>query len=165
MVRLRANGEGSLQPQYFVSQLEYARDAQIDYNRSRSGYPPLLIQANRAALYNRIVNEISERVRTLSDADPEFLTGSTKGLTPAKAMLVSYAVVTNDMLLGNSVDLQQRMAIQQQTLSSYWNQQYPSPQGRKAFGVNGYLYSSPTNYLFDDASVARVLTLINERSN
>lgn len=164
MVRLRANGEGSLEPQYFISQLAYARDAQIAYNLQRSGYPPLLIQANRAALYNRIVNEVSVRVNTLTAADPDFLDGS-KNLTPTKAMLVSYAVVTNDMLLGNSTDIQQFMADEQQTISRFWNQQYPSPQGRKAYGVNGYVYSSPTNYLLDDSSVARVLTLINERSN
>lgn len=165
MVHLRANGDGSLEPQYFISQLEYARDAQIGYNQPRSGYPPLLIQANRAALYNRIVNEVSSRVNALSEADPDFLSGSSKGLTPTKAMLISYSVVTNDMLLGNAADLQQRMTKQEQVLSSYWNQQYPSPQGRRAYGVNGYIYSTPTNYLLDDASVSRLLTLINERSN
>lgn len=166
-VLLRANGEGSLDPQYFISQLAYTRNAQVAYvNGGRSGYPPLLLQSQRAALYNRALSEISSLASRLSSGDPAFLGNSTnQGLTPSKALLVTYAVVSNDMLIGNSSELQQSMQQQQQTLSQYVNSPYPGPSGHHAYGVYGYRYSSPTNVLLDDTAVARVIGLIAERSN
>jgi hypothetical protein len=169
MVRLRANGEGSMEPQYFVSQLISIRNTQTAYSQNPyGGRPPLVVQSSRAALYNGIVNEISACVSVLKAADPNFFgdpTTASKGLTPMQAMLVAYSVISDDMLVGNEAELRQKMSILQQTISQYWATPYPSPQGRRAYGTNGYIYSSPTNYLLDEASVARILNLINERSN
>jgi len=163
-VTLRANGEGTMDPQYFAAQLKYARDAQIDYNQNgRGSYPPLLVQTNRAALYNRIVNDVSNRVASLSAADPDTFESSKSDLTPVQAILVAYSVASSDLLAGNQAELQQKMSERQQAASQFAQAQYPSPQGHRAFGVNGYIYSSPLNYLFDDMSVRRVLDLINER--
>ena len=38
---------------------------------------------------------------------------------------------------------------------------YPSPSGHKAYGDNGYLYSSPVNILFDETEQMRLLDRVS----
>ena len=158
MVKLRANGEGWLDPKDFISQLSSARDAQFAFNQLGSGSSmPFLLRVERSAVYNRMVNEISNRVKYLTLADPGFLGGSeSDGLTPSKALLVTYSFVSDDLLAGNATELQQKMLEKQEVITRYSKGRYPGPQSHHAYGVNGYIYSSPLNYLLDDASTARI---------
>ncbi len=43
-------------------------------------------------------------------------------------------------------------------------QNYPSPDGHTAYGVNGYLVSSPLDIVFDERTVNSILDRIEERS-
>ncbi len=166
MVKLRANLEGYMPKTTFVSQLKYARDAEISYRQKGSRYPPLLRQANRMALKNRVSKEVSDRSNYLVAADPNFFNGSAANeMTPMQAILLTYSVITDDSLAGNRAELEKQMLDNQQDVTNFIKTPYPSPQGHKAYGVNGYQYSTPTDLLFDDAAVTRVLSLIQERSN
>ena len=117
----------------------------------------------RAALYNRMLVEISERVDYLSEADPDFFGGTKGNMTPMQAMLLTYSVVSDDMLVGNQTELQQKETEVQQLASSFGTEPYPSAQGHKAYGVNGYVYSSPTNLLLDDSTTSKILNLIKQK--
>lgn len=162
-VMLRFTGEGIMSPDYFKEQIKSARSNAIDCAQFCTGPTSFSYRMTRTALRNRINNEISTIMTRLGDADTNFSGGNTYDLTPAEAMLISYAVVSADTMAGNSTKLQQTMT----TLQSMRNQGsgYPNPQGYKPFGTNGYLYSSPCDLLLDDTSVTRLLDLIKEGSN
>jgi flagellar basal body-associated protein FliL len=166
IVKLRANGEGIMPKTTFVSQLIYARDAEISYRQKGSRFPPLLRQANRMALKNRVLNEVTNRSNYLVAADPNFFNGSSANeMTPLQAILITYSVIADDSLAGNRAELEKQMLDNQQDITNFTGIPYPSPQGHNAYGVNGYSYSTPTDLLFDDATVTRVLNLIKEKSN
>jgi hypothetical protein len=86
-------------------------------------------------------------------------------MAPAQALLVAYAVIADDPLTYNQAELTQKMQDKQQFISRAARSDFPSPRGHKAYGDNGYIHSSPTNILLNDASVERLLTLIQERGN
>ncbi len=163
-VRLRANGVGTMEPNSFIDRLKSIRNNQIRVNQR--GENELLTDLTRSAFTNRIEGEITRRTGTLAEADANFFGGSANNdMTPMQAMLVTYAVTTDDMLMGNQAELQQKMTEFQQTISQFWGQSYPSPQSQRAYGVNGYIYSTPANILLDDAATTRILNLIQERGN
>ena len=163
-VRLRANGEGIMSPAYFVSELKSIRDAEINRRNKPNTSPDLSLRMSRTALYDRLSNEISERVSELKNADTSFSGSSPNDLTPTEAMLITYSVVTNDYLMGNQTELQQQMADKQQLVTTYGGQ-FPSPQRYKAYGANGYIYSSPADLLLDNSTTTQILNLIKARSD
>ena len=163
-VRLRANGEGPMEPSYFVNELKSIRNEEIAW-RSAGTRPTLQAQMTRSAFYNRVLNDIANRMKYLSAADPNFSGSSTNDMTPVEAMLLVYATVTDDMLMNNQSELQQRMSDRQQAVSQFWQSPYPLPQGTRAYGENGYIYATSTNLLLDNAATTAILNLIKERSN
>lgn len=167
-VRLRSTGEGTMDPAYFENKLKEQRNSEIDYqNRLNSGATTSYSDKIRhVALSKQINKQISTRASYLAAASPDFFDGSPNNdMTPMQAMLLTYSVVTNDMLIGNQMELQQKMSIRQQDISNFWGQQYPSPAGSHAYGDNGYIFSTPLSLLLDDAATTRIINLIKERSN
>lgn len=162
LVKPRSNGEGTMNPSEFIAQLKSTRNTFTDQSIINQSGREREMRLTRTALYNRLINEISKRTDFLTDADPNFF-GQTKGeMTPMQAMLVTYSVVADDRVAGNQVDLQQKMSNLQQVASQFGQEPYPNSQGYKAYGVNGYIYSSPTDILLDNAGITRILTLINQ---
>lgn len=156
-VKVRADGEGAMMPNQFIGQLKSTRDTFVEGSSTK------VIEMTRAALYNRMLVELSERVDYLNEADPDFF-GETKGsMTPMQAMLLTYSVVSDDMLVGNQNELQQKVTEVQQLASGFGTEPYPSAQGSKAYGANGYVYSSPTNLLLDDSTTSKILNLIKQK--
>ncbi len=163
-VRLRANGEGIMEPADFVNELKSIRNDEISFrNRPPLSKPPMSLRISRMALYNRVSSEITERVSELRDADASFSGSSPDDLTPVEAMLLTYSVVTNDYLMGNQTELQQQMVNKQQLVANYGGQ-FPDPQGYNAYGVNGFIYSTPADLLLDNATTTEVLNLIRTSS-
>lgn len=169
LVRLRADGEGTMEPTYFVNQLKSARDSEIRYKtggRQASESDIYTAKLSRSALRNKILSEVNERTGYIATAQPNFFDGSsTNDMTPAQALLIVYSVVADDDLSGNQAELKQSLSDAQHDISQFWGQQYPNPQAYSAYGVNGYLYSTPTNVLLDEAATTRIINLISERSN
>lgn len=166
-VVLRFTGEGRMTKTAFKNQVQFARDNAVACQSIAlcSSEEMFQYEMTRAALRNRIANEISIRMNSLGRADENFSGGNIDDMTPAEAMLISYSVVTNDLIAGSQSELLQKMSALQQTRSQLANKSFVSPQGYRAFGTNGYLHSSPATLLLDDATTARILTLIKQEGN
>lgn len=164
-VMLRITGEGIMSVNDFKNQVKSARNNSIACTPICSSQASLNYRMTRTALRNRIAYEVSSIMSRLGKADANFSEGNTDNLTPTEAMLITYAVMSGDPIAGNQSELQQKMAGVQQAFSQSLNRAYTSSQGRRPFGTNGYLYSSPATLLLDDATTARVITLIKEASD
>jgi len=152
MVKLRASAIRGMPADKFSLELTKIRD---------SGTPSIV---TKNLIYVSLASEVNQRVNTIRNADPQFFSGTQSRMTPAQALLVAYAVIADDLLFGQA-DLEQKIQYRQQLNSRASQSSFPKPDGHRAFGDNGYLYSSPTGILFNDASVERLLTLIQERGN
>ncbi len=153
LVKLRASGIVNMPADDFKLELTKLRDGGIQSRIAKN------------LIYVSLTNEVNRCVNTLRQADPKFFGGTQSRMTPAQALLVTYAVVADDALTNNQAELAQKMQDMQQLNSKVVQGDFPSSYGQKAFGDNGYLYSSPTSILLNDASVERLLTLIQERGN
>ena len=151
---LRANGAGSVDKEEFIEQAKALRDT-VRSNK--------IAQSFVAGAINR---EVDERIDLLAKASPKDFSSSRNDLTPAQAILVTYAVITDDVPARNQKDLQNAMEVVQRTATrlSSSNQVYPSPNGQHAYGDNGYLFSTPASLLFDDATLTTILNGIKEKS-
>ncbi|MFN6962869.1 MAG: hypothetical protein ACK4S4_03795 [Pyrinomonadaceae bacterium] len=149
-VKLRANGEGTLYATDFQSEVTSIRNGGVD-------------KAEYSAIANRVALEVERKVNLLSSASPEYFGNAKSGLTPMQALLITYSVATDDPLAYNQTGLQSRMQSLQQGISHATGQQYPSPSGNKAYGENGYLFSTPVSLVLNDSSITRVLNRISEQ--
>ncbi len=162
-VKLRANGEGTMEPADFVKRLKNARADEIDYQNQTGATASVKSPLYRMALRNRLNTEITKRANYLAASSPDFFNGSTNNdLTPTQALLLTYSIVTNDSLAGNQIELQSRMEEKQQIIVQHLKRPFPSPQNQHAYGVNGYIFSTPSDLLLDDAVMTRVLNLAGE---
>ncbi|MDT4952540.1 MAG: hypothetical protein QOJ02_678 [Acidobacteriota bacterium] len=85
------------------------------------------------------------------------------GITPLQAFLIAYSLASDDYLSDSQDSLNKRMRGHQASLVEACGK-YPSPAGHYAYGVNGYLFSSPLDLMFDEQTVNRLLDRIEERS-
>ena len=108
-----------------------------------------------------IRNFITQEVRTslvnLATASPDKF-GQTwdltnnrpaKGLTPSQAYLLTYSLVSGDLLTDDKAGLQKRMDSLYQ-IQAKIHGSYPNPSSYIAYGDNGYLYSSPISIFFNE---------------
>ncbi|HEX8719606.1 MAG TPA: hypothetical protein VF736_03100 [Pyrinomonadaceae bacterium] len=86
------------------------------------------------------------------------------GVTPLQAVLITYSLASDDYLSDGDGALAQRMQTRQKALTRAAGEEYPSPAGRRPFGVNGYLFSSPLDLVLDEQTVNRLLDRVEERS-
>jgi hypothetical protein len=85
------------------------------------------------------------------------------GITPLQACLVAYSLVSDDYLSDSEDSLNKSMRRTQASLVELCGK-YPSPAGHRAYGVNGYVFSSPLDLLFDEQTINRLLDRIEERN-
>jgi len=78
------------------------------------------------------------------------------GLTPNQALLLTYSLVSGDLLSDSQTALNERMVNTQAAMVKTVGK-YPSPTGHKAYGDNGYLYSSPVSILFNETEQMKLL--------
>lgn len=151
-VKLRANGDGTMSASTFQTEVT---------NYKNGG----MSRAMQSAISNRIALEVERKINLISDASPQYFGDAKSRLSPMQAMLITYSVVTDDPLAYNQTGLEQRMHSLQQGIATATGQSHPSPQNHRAYGDNGYLYSSPAGLLLNTASISRIVELINERGN
>ncbi len=152
-VTLRANGLGRMTPAELTTQLNAIRGSNADSKITQG-----LIELG-------ISSEIDYYISLLSDADPNFFGGTKGDMTPMQAVLISYAVVTNDTLSDNQTELTTAMQIAENITAQASGGYYPSHIGEKAYGLNGYFYSAPTDLLMTNDSIDKLITEIAIRSN
>jgi hypothetical protein len=151
--RLRASGRGRMLATSFSTELTNLRDGGIE-----SGVAQTMISLAVSA-------EVDTKVKTIAEAQTNFFGSTNYDMTPIQALLVTYSVVTDDQLLHDQSTLQQKMQSLHQGLQQVTGQSFPSPQGHKAYGDNGYVFSSPASLVLSDANVTRLINLIQERGN
>ncbi|HUF02855.1 MAG TPA: hypothetical protein VMM38_01625 [Aridibacter sp.] len=149
-VSLRASGKGQMTRDALSSQIEMIRGENAESKIVRS------------MIRNAIALEIESVCAVLIDADPDFFGGSKCEMTPMQALLVAYAVATDDLLAGNRADVSSKMSAIQAAASEAAGSQYPSHVGHKPYGVNGYVFSAPANLLLEDSAVSELVTKLSQ---
>lgn len=153
-ITLRARGYGRMSAESFSTELSTIRDGGA-----------IIRPTVKSLIYTSLATEVDTLIDTLRETDPQFFGGTRSSMTPLKAFLVAYAVVADDALTHNQADLTQKMQNAHQRTMQVTGGNFPSPEGHKAYGDNGYFHNSPTSIILNDASVARLLNLIQERAN
>lgn len=117
--------------------------------------------ALRASLRSMIAEEVNDRISTLGTALPEqFGQARAEGVTPARALLIAYSVVTDDPLTDSRSDIAQ-MAIQKRIDSGQTRAQKRAQKGvtGRAYGPTGFLHPSASHLFFNKAAIDGVLNL------
>jgi len=148
-ITARANGQwGYLTREQFIGQVKAGR------MWSRRGDATL-----KVSLRSMIDEEVKSRVNALAASLPEqFGSVTREGATPVQALLISYSLAADDPLESSQSDLRNRI-VQKRMIEM---QARPTgPQNRdsgKAYGLNGFIHSSPVNLFFDRAAIDQLLT-------
>jgi hypothetical protein len=148
-VKMRASEEGSLTPEQTIAQaLAFRLNPLV----------PSLVQPMAA----RSSSAVQERLQYLGEAMPDNFGLAATGLMPTQAVLVGYSVASDDLLADSAAHLRQRLCLVQQDIIEFTGEAYPSPQGHRAYGSNGYLFSTPLDILLDKTTVNRFLDRIEK---
>jgi hypothetical protein len=155
----RANSEGEITSRAsakwgFLSRDEFVSQVRAAREWSRSGDAAL-----RAALRPMVEGEVKERVTSLREALPEqFGQAETDGVTPTQALLIGYSVAADDPLTDSQSDLKEMRVRQRMDRKQTREEQRTShPDSGKAYGVNGFLYSSPVDRILNKTAVDKLL--------
>jgi hypothetical protein len=124
----------------------------------------------------KVVRErVQNRAQYLSEAVPEQFgnmwdvsnnresSTADGGITPLQAFLIAYSLAGDDYLSDSQESLNKLMRGHQASLVKACGK-YPDPAGHQVYGVNGYLFSSPLDLMFDEQTINRLLDRIEERS-
>jgi hypothetical protein len=82
--------------------------------------------------------------------------------TPLQVVLIAYSVVSDDPLTRSQLNLRRAMKQKQASYVSTADH-YPSPESHQAYGVNGYLHSSPVDLFFGADQVRSLLERMAQR--
>jgi hypothetical protein len=152
-VRLRGSDGVGVTPEEFVEQVTTIKNA----NRpSTSIY--------RGAAQTKAAELLQGRIKYLSAALPEQYANASAEMTPLQALILTYSVAADDYLTYNQPHLRAHMEAVHDGLSDYLGAPYASPAGKRAYGVNGYIFSTPLDLAFDEQTINRFLDRIAERS-
>jgi hypothetical protein len=147
VVMLRADGRSVNGKQFFFELAKNFRDS--------SG---MEAQLYRSRAPSEIRNEVDKHLYALKGSLSSTW-GANASMTPLQVFLIAYAVVTDDSLIDSQADLQAQMTrIEDHLFSQYGTAR--SSAGRPPYGVNGYIYASPVNLLFNSSVINRFLDRI-----
>ena len=127
----------------------------------------------RGAAHRVVDDHVQKTVSLFSEAVPEQFGGAWNvssnspgdlGITPLQAVLIAYSLAGQDFLCDSEANLNKQLKGVQAGLTRISGENYPSPEGHFAYGVNGYLASSPLDLIFDERTVNRLLDHLEERS-
>lgn len=160
-IKLRASQVQVMNSEEFIAQVK-ALKAQI-------GSPGGDVFSGMAR--NAIAIAVKDKVRVLTEATPEKFAGSSgpgsngqvaTGITPLRAVLLMYSVASDDQLADSGSNLKKSMISMQEALAARFGR-YPGEEGHFAFGVNGFIYSTPLDLVFDERTLNSLLNRLEER--
>lgn len=129
----------------------------------------------RGMTHKFVKERVQSRAQYLSEAIPEKFgnmwdtindeerTTPNGGITPLQAILIIYSLASDDYLSDGGASLEKRMEAVQASLAKLTGEPYPSPAGHRAYGVNGYIFSSPLDIILDEQMLTRLLDRLEER--
>jgi len=124
--------------------------------------------------HEKVLYHVRGKAQNLAQAVPEQFgnlwdvandresSGAAGGFTPLQAFLFAYSLVSDDRLDYGQANLRKSMETKQKYWAKELGRPFPSPQGTHAYGVNGYLFSSPLDLFFDEQNVNRLLDRIEK---
>lgn len=135
LVELRASGVNSATPDEFKAMARSLRE------QGRAGQ-----RAARDTVRQFIEHEVVGRFADFSEAAPgHFGSARDKGVTPLQAVVVTYSVLADDRFEGSAEDLGKDAP------------EFAKRTGKKAYGVNGYRFSTPLNLVLNQEATAALL--------
>ncbi len=111
-----------------------------------------------------IIERTENKYKSLSELLPEQFPPSEQNVSPFNSMLLAYSIIADDSFAGSMDGLTREMNSVHEWKKSR-NIKYPSPNGFKAYGPNGYKYSSPTDLLLDDNGVNIFLNKLQNKKD
>jgi len=84
------------------------------------------------------------------------------GLTPLQAFLFAYSLMSNDGLDYSQANLSKSMRLKRDEWAEKLSRPFPSHDGHRAYGVNGYLFSTPLDLFFNQQTIDRLLDRIEK---
>ncbi|HEX7723583.1 MAG TPA: hypothetical protein VF397_15590 [Pyrinomonadaceae bacterium] len=154
----------SISTDRFVSQVKAMRD-QITTS---------LADMIRTSMRQAVARIVHDRVSAMTEALPDAFAGAWDpagnhpgpiGLTPVEGMVIAYSVASQDLLCDSGPNLDKLMKAMQNARTETTKQPYPGPEEHFAYGVNGYITSSPLDLAFNERTLNRLLDQIDERSS
>lgn len=113
--------------------------------------------ALKTSLRSMIAEEVQARVNALVTALPEkFGNVQREGATPVQALLLAYSLAADDPLENSQSELRSQL-IQRRMAEEQTRPANLRRDSGKAYGVNGFVYSSPVNLFFDKAAITQLL--------
>jgi len=121
------------------------------------------VQYNVRGCAQNLAEAVPEQFGNLWDvANERESDAADAGFTPLQAFLVAYSFISKDPLDYSQANLSKAMNITRESRSERLKQPFPSPEGHRAYGVNGYLSSSPLDLFFDEPTVNRFLDRVEK---
>ncbi len=118
-------------------------------------------RAVRVGLHSMIEEEVRDRLSALSQSAPEqFGDIARQGATPLQALLLAYSVATEDPLAGSQDELKAQLIQQRMATGMARPAKSSGPSSGKAYGVNGFLNSSPAYLLISKEAVGELITRV-----
>lgn len=125
----------------------------------------------RPFIKNRIEEQLVMHLANYASAAPEIFgenwdktTASPgKPLTTSQAMLLTYSLISGDSFADTTVELTRKMEEREVVLANKYGI-FPSSAKYRAFGQNGYLYSSATNIFFNEKTQTLILNKLSEEN-
>ncbi|MBV9958480.1 MAG: hypothetical protein JO360_08670 [Acidobacteria bacterium] len=147
-ITMRASGKlGTL------TRADFIRQAKAGREWGRRGDAAI-----KTALGSMIRQEVADRFDNLAASLPEqFGRVSQEGATPVQALLIAYSVATDDPLEGSQSDLRNQLVEQRMFERKSPPAQAEQRAWDKAFGVNGFIYSTPVDLFFDKTTLTQLL--------
>ncbi|MGB7926157.1 MAG: hypothetical protein WCF57_23150 [Pyrinomonadaceae bacterium] len=148
MITARSNGKWG-----YLTRADFIRQVKAGRGWSLRGDA-----AVKTALRSMIDEEVRDRVTSLVATLPERFGNVTReGATPTQALLISYAVAADDSLESSQSDLRTQF-IQQRMAQRQTRPEKAQHDPGKAYGVKGFMYSSPVDLFFDKSMITQLLT-------
>lgn len=83
------------------------------------------------------------------------------GISPTQALLIAYAIASDDPIHIARTALEKEMV---QAHKHIGGPRYPEPNGSCPFGTNGYLFATPLDLIFNDQTIGSMLDAIQTRT-
>lgn len=125
----------------------------------------------RPFIKNKIEEQLVMHLANYASAAPEIFgenwdktTASPgKPLTTSQAMLLTYSLISGDSFADTTVELTRKMEEREVVLANKYGI-FPSSAKHRAFGQNGYLYSSATNIFFNEKTQTLILNKLSKEN-
>lgn len=120
------------------------------------------VEYNARGKAQNLAEAVPEQFGNLWDvANDRESTAADAGFSPMQAFLIAYSMVSNDYMGYSEANLRKFMNMNRDASAKSYGH-FPNPEGHRAYGVNGYLFSTPLDLFFDEPTVNRFLDRVEK---